>query len=179
VAKRKVTYPVAKTANRPARPSGAGPETRPDRPTVATIDVNAGIGRPGLSIGSRVRISGSGLYGGELAVIERFATGVIPSAVVRTDNGKTRQVRTIDLEPVAPGTTATPAATSAPNPSGAPAPAAAAATPAPAPPHAAPAAASAPAPASPAPAPAAPASPAPAPAATAPATKSSTPSAKR
>jgi len=101
VAKRKVTYPVAKTANRPARPSGAGPETRPDRPTVATIDVNAGIGRPGLSIGSRVRISGSGLYGGELAVIERFATGVIPSAVVRTDNGKTRQVRTIDLEPIA------------------------------------------------------------------------------
>jgi len=179
VAKRKVTYPVAKTANRPARPSGAGPETRPDRPTVATIDVNAGIGRPGLSIGSRVRISGSGLYGGELAVIERFATGVIPSAVVRTDNGKTRQVRTIDLEPVAPGTTATPAATPAPNPSAAPAPAAAAATPAPAPPQAAPAAASAPAPASPAPAPAAPASPAPAPAATAPATKSSTPSAKR
>ena len=179
MAKRKVTYPVAKTANRPARPSGAGPETRPDRPTVATIDVNAGIGRPGLSIGSRVRISGSGLYGGELAVIERFATGVIPSAVVRTDNGKTRQVRTIDLEPVAPGTTATPAATPAPNPSAAPAPAAAAATPAPAPPHAAPAAASAPAPASPAPAPAAPASPAPAPAATAPATKSSTPSAKR
>ena len=179
MAKRKVTYPVAKTANRPARPSGAGPETRPDRPTVATIDVNAGIGRPGLSIGSRVRISGSGLYGGELAVIERFATGVIPSAVVRTDNGKTRQVRTIDLEPVAPGTTATPAATSAPNPSAAPAPAAAAATPAPAPPQAAPAAASAPAPASPAPAPAAPASPAPAPAATAPATKSSTPSAKR
>jgi len=169
VAKRKVTYPVAKTANRPARPSGAGPETRPDRPTVATIDVNAGIGRPGLSIGSRVRISGSGLYGGELAVIERFATGVIPSAVVRTDNGKTRQVRTIDLEPVAPGTTATPAATPAPNPSAAPAPAAAAATPAPAPPQAAPAAASAPAPASPAPAPAA----------TAPATKSSTPSAKR
>jgi len=169
MAKRKVTYPVAKTANRPARPSGAGPETRPDRPTVATIDVNAGIGRPGLSIGSRVRISGSGLYGGELAVIERFATGVIPSAVVRTDNGKTRQVRTIDLEPVAPGTTATPAATSAPNPSAAPAPAAAAATPAPAPPQAAPAAASAPAPASPAPAPAA----------TAPATKSSTPSAKR
>jgi hypothetical protein len=173
VAKRKVTYPVAKTANRPARPTGAGPETRPDRPTVATIDVNAGIGRPGLSIGSRVRISGTGLYGGELAVIERFATGVIPSAVVRTDNGKTRQVRTIDLEPVAPGTTSSTTAAAGPAPAAAPAPAA----PTPAAPVGPPAAVAAPAPAASAtpPAPAAStgsAAPAPAPA---PAAKAATP----
>ncbi len=172
MAKRKVTYPVAKTANRPARPTGAGPETRPDRPTVATIDVNAGIGRPGLSIGSRVRISGTGLYGGELAVIERFATGVIPSAVVRTDNGKTRQVRTIDLEPVAPGTTSSTTAAAGPAPAAAPAPAA----PTPAAPVEPPAAVAAPAPATP-PAPAAPtgsAAPAAAPA-PAPAAKAATP----
>jgi hypothetical protein len=31
---------------------------------------------------------------------------VIPSAVVRTEAGKTRQVRTIDLEPVGPAKTA-------------------------------------------------------------------------
>ncbi len=106
--KRKVTYPVAKTANRPVRSSGTGLEPRPERPTVATIDVTAGAGRPGLLIGSRVRIIGNGLYSGEIAVIERFATGVIPSAHVRTESGKTRQVRTIDLEPVAPGTTTPP-----------------------------------------------------------------------
>ena len=111
MAKRKVTYPVAKTANRPVRTVGTGPER--ERPTVATIDLNAGIGRPGLKIGSRVRITGNGLYGGEIAVIERFATGVIPAAHVRTEGGKTRQVRTIDLEPVGP---ATPAATPAPAP---------------------------------------------------------------
>jgi hypothetical protein len=38
-------------------------------------------------------------------VIERLTSGAIPSAVVRTEAGRTRQVRTIDLEPVAPGTT--------------------------------------------------------------------------
>ena len=110
--KRKVTYPAPKTGNRPAPPAGAGPEPRYDRPTVATIDLTAGAGRPGLSIGSRVRITGSGLYSDEVAVIERFATGVIPSAYVRTESGKSRQVRTIDLEPLGPA--AAPPATTPP-----------------------------------------------------------------
>jgi hypothetical protein len=35
-------------------------------------------------------------------VIERFSTGAIPAAVVRTEAGRTRQVRTIDLQPIAP-----------------------------------------------------------------------------
>jgi hypothetical protein len=48
-----------------------------------------------------VRINGTGLYSGELATIEKLTTGAIPSAVVRTEAGRTRQVRTIDLEPVA------------------------------------------------------------------------------
>jgi hypothetical protein len=68
---------------------------------VATIDVNAGSGRAGLSVGDRVRISGSGLYSGEAAVIEKLTSGVIPAALVRTEAGRTRQVRTIDLEPIA------------------------------------------------------------------------------
>jgi hypothetical protein len=102
VPKRKVTYPPAKTANRPPPPTGLPDDAPYVRPTVAIIDVNAGKGRAGLSVGTRVRITGSGLYSGEFAVIERMANGVIPSAVVRTEAGKTRQVRTIDLEPAGP-----------------------------------------------------------------------------
>lgn len=60
-----------------------------------------------------MRITGSGLFSGELATIDRLTAGVIPSAVVRTDAGRTRQVRTIDLEPVS-GTGAAPPAASAP-----------------------------------------------------------------
>lgn len=100
--KRKVTYPPPKTANRPPPPTGLPDDAPYVRPTVATIDVSAGKGRAGLSVGARVRITGSGLYSGEFAVIERLANGVIPSAVVRTEAGKTRQVRTIDLEPAGP-----------------------------------------------------------------------------
>ena len=68
---------------------------------MATIDLNAGSGRAGLSIGDRVMIAGGGLYAGEAAVIEKLTSGVIPAALVRTEAGRTRQVRTIDLEPIA------------------------------------------------------------------------------
>jgi hypothetical protein len=54
-----------------------------------------------LSVGDRVRIAGGGLYAGEAAVIEKLTSGVIPAALVRTEAGRTRQVRTIDLEPIA------------------------------------------------------------------------------
>jgi hypothetical protein len=69
------------------------------RPTVASINLSASTGRAGLKIGDRVRINGTGLYSGEFATIEKLTTGAIPSAVVRTEAGRTRQVRTIDLEP--------------------------------------------------------------------------------
>jgi hypothetical protein len=95
--KRKVTYPVARTSKQ--RPA---PEEAPVRPrTSIAIDTTAMAGRPGLTIGARVLITGGGLYSGEIAVIERFA-GVIPAAFVRTESGRTRQVRTIDLEPLPP-----------------------------------------------------------------------------
>jgi hypothetical protein len=68
---------------------------------VATIDLNAGSGRAGLSVGDRVRIAGVGLNAGEAAVVEKLTAGVIPGALVRTEAGRTRQVRTIDLEPIA------------------------------------------------------------------------------
>lgn len=113
--KRKVNYPPAKTANRPAPATGLPTDAPYVRPTVATIDLSASKGRAGLSVGARVRIAGTGLYAGETAVIEKLTSGVIPSAVVRTEAGKTRQVRTIDLEPVgAAAPPAAPAASAAP-----------------------------------------------------------------
>lgn len=96
--KRKQTYPVALTSRRPPNP--VGDIVRP-RTSVA-IDTTALEGRSGLVVGSRVRITASGLYSGEAGVIERFAGSVVPAAVVRTDSGGTRQVRTIDLEPLPP-----------------------------------------------------------------------------
>jgi hypothetical protein len=84
---------------------------------VASINLSASTGRAGLTVGDRVRINGTGLYSGELATIEKLASGAIPSAVVRTDAGRTRQVRTIDLEPVStPPPAAAATATAAPAP---------------------------------------------------------------
>jgi hypothetical protein len=98
--KRKVTYPPPRTATRQAPPPGVAGDAAYIRPTVVSIDLDAASGRSDLSVGDRVRINGGGLYSGETATIEKFAGGVIPAALVRTDAGKTRQVRTIDLEPI-------------------------------------------------------------------------------
>lgn len=98
--KRKVKYPPAKTANRPPPAAGTPGDANYVRSTVVSIDVTAGKGRGSLVVGGRVRIAGTGLYAGETAVVESIVKGVIPAAVVRTEAGKTRQVRTIDLEPV-------------------------------------------------------------------------------
>jgi hypothetical protein len=99
--KRKVTYPPPKTATRGTTPFGAGNDPPGGRSSVASINPRAVEGKDNLTVGQRVRITASGLYSGESAVIERFTGGVIPSALVRTDAGRTRQVRTIDLEPLA------------------------------------------------------------------------------
>jgi len=42
----------------------------------------------------------SGLYAGEAAVVESLAGGLIPAALVRTEAGRARRARTIDLQPV-------------------------------------------------------------------------------
>lgn len=96
--KRKVTYPVARTATRPARPTGIEPGSAPSRPTVVTIDPTALAGGGVFAIGDHVVIAGTGLYAGETAVVETLANGVIPAAVVRTEAGRTRRVRTVDLQ---------------------------------------------------------------------------------
>ena len=78
---------------------------------VATINLGAMTGRAGVAQGSRVRIE-SGLYAGEFAIVESVVGGVIPAAVVRTESGASRRVRTIDLSP-APKESAAPPTESA------------------------------------------------------------------
>lgn len=95
--KRKVNYPPAKTATK--RAPAPTPDPNIVRPNLATINLEAGAGRAGFSVGDRVRIDASGMFSGQIAVIERLSVGVIPSALVRTEGGGTRQVRTIDLVP--------------------------------------------------------------------------------
>ncbi len=93
--KQRTYYPTRKTKGTP------GPAREPIvPPSLATINTKAGLGRPGIVPGSRVTILGTGLYAGEVAVVERLVAGVIPAAVVRTESGRTRQARTIDLEPI-------------------------------------------------------------------------------
>ncbi len=95
--KRKVNYPPAKTATK--RAPAPTPDPNIVRPNLATINLEAGAGRAGFTVGDRVRIEASGMFSGQIAVIERLSVGVIPSALVRTEGGGTRQVRTIDLIP--------------------------------------------------------------------------------
>lgn len=98
--KRKVTYPVARTATRQPRNTGLLGDPGYVRSTVATINLAALDVRDDLAVGGRVKIGGNGLYAGELAVVEAILSGIIPAAMVRTDAGKTRRVRAVDLERV-------------------------------------------------------------------------------
>ena len=95
--RRKQTYPPPRNAPPPAPRPGAGPEPYV-RQTVAALNLEAGRGRSDLVVGARVRIIGTGLYSGEEATIESLAGGPIPSAFVRTDDGRSRRVRAIDVE---------------------------------------------------------------------------------
>jgi ABC-type sugar transport system substrate-binding protein len=74
-------------------------EARDRRITVVTIDTSAMAPRGSFAAGDRVLIASDGLYAGETAIVERLAQGVIPAAVVRTEAGRTRRVRVIDLRP--------------------------------------------------------------------------------
>lgn len=100
--KRKVTYPVARTATRQVRTAGLPGDPGYVRSTVAEINLAALTGRDDISVGDRVRIGGGGLYAGEPAVVEGIVSGLIPAAMVRTDAGKTRRVRAVDLQRVPP-----------------------------------------------------------------------------
>jgi len=104
--KRRPTYPPPRSSKGPA-PVYVPPVTPP---TVAVINRQASTGKAGIEVGMRVTIMGTGLYAGETATVESIQSGVIPAANVRTEAGRTRRVRTIDLAPVArtaPAPTAT------------------------------------------------------------------------
>lgn len=102
--RRKVTYPPPKTATKGPPPVlGADPRNPAGR--TVSINLAAAAGRASIRLGDKVRIL-SGLYAGEAAVVESVASGVISSAMVRTEAGRTRRARTIDLEPIKPGTPA-------------------------------------------------------------------------
>lgn len=98
--KRKVNYPVARTATK-RTPTGAGGEPQAVRPTLATIDTRTREGRRAFAIGDRVRITGGGFLAGEEVTVEKLAGGVVSAVVVRTASGQTRRVRVNDLEPIA------------------------------------------------------------------------------
>ena len=78
-----------------------------------SINLEAIAGKTTVRQGGRVRIV-SGLYAGELATVESLVSGVIPAAVVRTDAGRTRRVRAVDLQPAGAEAPTTPAASSEP-----------------------------------------------------------------
>ena len=105
--KRKVIYPPSRSSK--GAPPPRAPQVTPA--TVATINTQAGVGRAGIVPGLRVVIQGTGLYTGETAVVQSLVPGVIAAAVVKTDGGQTRRVRTVDLAP-APKVVAEPAGAS-------------------------------------------------------------------
>ena len=104
--RRKVTYPPPKTATKGAPPVLGAVDPRNPAGRTVTINLSATTGRASIRLGDRVRIL-SGLYAGEAAVVESIAGGVIPAAMVRTESGRTRRSRTIDLDPIRPGSVGT------------------------------------------------------------------------
>lgn len=98
--RRKVTYPPAKTATSGGSgvPTGADLRAAAAASRTVSINLDAMKGRGSVHVGTRVQIM-SGIYAGEFAIVESLVGGVIPAAVVRTEAGRTRRARTIDLVP--------------------------------------------------------------------------------
>lgn len=97
--RKKVFYPKARPGA-PAPPGTPGADARAAAAAARTvsIDLTAIRGESKMRQGDRVRVQ-SGLYAGELATVESVIGGVIPAAVIRTDAGRTRRVRAVDLVP--------------------------------------------------------------------------------
>ena len=93
----------------PKPPPSAASEERAAIAAARTVSINLGAmsGKTDVRQGGRVRIL-TGLYAGELATVESLVSGVIPAAVVRTDGGRTRRVRAVDLQAAGPEASADP-----------------------------------------------------------------------
>lgn len=102
--RRKVTYPPAKTATKGPPPILGATDPRNPAGRTVSINLDAIGGRSSIGLGDKVRIL-TGLYAGEAAVVESVSGGVIPAVMVRTESGRTRRSRTVDLEPIRPGST--------------------------------------------------------------------------
>jgi len=102
VKKRRQTHHAPRNAK--GHPPADAPQLPP--PTVAVINRQASTGRSGVKVGMRVTVQGTGLYAGQIAVVESISGGVIPAVVIRTEAGRTRRVRTIDLVPAPDATSA-------------------------------------------------------------------------
>lgn len=96
--RKKVFYPKARPGA-PAAPGAPGADARAAAAASRTvsIDLAAATAGAGIKVGDRVQIQ-SGLYAGEMATVESVVGGVIPAAVVRTDAGRSRRARAIDLQ---------------------------------------------------------------------------------
>ena len=109
----KSRIPPAKTSNRPAPATGLPTDPPYVRPTVATIDLTAGKGRAGLAVGGqRAHRRQRPLRRRDRRHREARHRGRHPLGDRPHEAGKTRQVRTIDLEPVGANPTPGPAARS-------------------------------------------------------------------
>ncbi len=95
--KRKVVYPPSRSSKAPPAPS----RIPINPPSLAIINTAAAAGRSDIFVGLRVSVPASASNPAEAGVVERLVPGVIPAAMVRTESGKTRRVRTIDLVPLA------------------------------------------------------------------------------
>lgn len=95
--RKKVFYPKARPGA-PAPPGSPGADARAAAAAARTvsIDLDAATAGAGIQLGDRVQIQ-TGLYAGEMATVESVVGGVIPAAVIRTDAGRTRRARAIDL----------------------------------------------------------------------------------
>jgi hypothetical protein len=103
VRRRKVVYPPPKTDSKGSSAASTA-DARAALAASRTVSINlqATTGRADIRQGSRVQIT-SGLYAGEVAIVESVVGGVIPAALVRTEAGRTRRVRTVDLVPEGTG----------------------------------------------------------------------------
>jgi hypothetical protein len=95
--RKKVFYPKARPGA-PAPPGAPGADARAAAAASRTVSIDLEAARAGEGIrpGDRVQIQ-NGLYAGEMATVESVVGGVIPAAAIRTDAGRTRRVRAIDL----------------------------------------------------------------------------------
>ena len=96
--RRKRVFPPSRSAVPGVASAGADARAAAAAARTVSINLDAMTGQSKVVQGGRVQIV-SGLYAGEIAVVESVVGGVIPAAMVRTEAGRTRRVRAVDLIP--------------------------------------------------------------------------------